>query len=197
MYINEQPFLVCPGNLCLMLNIDWFNPYDGTEYSVGAIYLVVQNLPQSERFKVENIILIGLVPGPTEPSKTINTYLGLLVDDLLKLYKGVSLPNPHSFLGSMTIRAILSCIVSDLPATRKVCGFLAQSATKGCSKCLHEFKTVSFGSKTDYSGYECDEWEPSDLQKHYQCGLDPKNALTATERTEIEKSLGARYTELS
>ena len=35
------------------------------------------------------------------------------------------------------------------------------------------------------------------MQKHYQCGLEAKNASTATERTEIEKSLGARYTELS
>ena len=61
------------------------NPYDDTEYSVGAIYLVVQNLPRSERFKVENIILIGLIPGPTEPSKTMNTYLELLVENFTKV----------------------------------------------------------------------------------------------------------------
>lgn len=59
------------------------------------------------------------------------------------------------------------------------------------SECLHEFKTVSFGSKPDNSAMNM---EPRDLQKHYQCGLDAKNALTATERTEIEKSLGAQYT---
>lgn len=83
--MDNHFYILCPGNLCLMLNIDWFNPYDDTEYSVGAIYLVVQNLPRSEHFKVENIILIGLIPGPTEPSKTINTYLELLVHDLLQL----------------------------------------------------------------------------------------------------------------
>lgn len=36
-------------NLCLMLNIDWFNPFDELPYSVGAMYLTVQNLPWSER----------------------------------------------------------------------------------------------------------------------------------------------------
>jgi len=116
-YINGRPFLASPANLCLMLNTDWFNPFDETQYSVGAIYLVVQNLPRSERFKAENIILIGLIPGPTEPSKTMNTYLVPLVDDLLKLYSGVTLPNPHSIFGSTNIRAVLSCIVCDLPAT--------------------------------------------------------------------------------
>lgn len=196
-YINGRPFLASPANLCLMLNTDWFNPFDETQYSVGAISLVVQNLPRSERFKAENIILIGLIPGPTEPSKTMNTYLVPLVDDLLKLYSGVTLPNPHSIFGSTNIRAVLSCIVCDLPATRKVCGFLGQNATKGCSKCLHEFKTVSFGSKADFSGYDCDDWEPRDLNLHHKKSIDAKNAFTASEREQIEKSNGARYTELS
>jgi len=43
--IKERQILDSPGNLCLMLNIDWFNPFDETQYSVGAVYLIVQNLP--------------------------------------------------------------------------------------------------------------------------------------------------------
>ena len=114
--LNGSPFLVTTGNLCLMLNIDWFNPYQDTQYSVGTIYLVVQNLPRSERFKVDNIILVGLIPGPREP-KSVNTYLDLLVEDFRKLYRGVNLPCPS---GSVKVRAVLSCIVCDIPATRKV-----------------------------------------------------------------------------
>lgn len=37
------------------------------QYSVGAIYLIVLNLPRHERFKEENIILVGMTPGPNEP----------------------------------------------------------------------------------------------------------------------------------
>ena len=88
--------IAAPPNLSLMMNIDWFNPYEETQYSVGAIYLVVQNLPRYERFKLKNIILIGLIPGPKEPPKTINTYLVPLVNDLVKLYHGVEIPNAHS-----------------------------------------------------------------------------------------------------
>ena len=62
-----------------MLNIDWFNPYEETPYSAGVIYFVVQNLPRSERFKFENVILVGMIPGPNEPKKHINTYLAHIV----------------------------------------------------------------------------------------------------------------------
>ena len=36
--LDGSPFLANPGNLNLrlMLNIDWFNPFDETLYSVGA-----------------------------------------------------------------------------------------------------------------------------------------------------------------
>ena len=35
--IDGRPFLSLPNNLCLGLNIDWFNPYKETQYSAGAI----------------------------------------------------------------------------------------------------------------------------------------------------------------
>ena len=178
------------------MNVDWFNPYEETQYSVGAIYLVVQNLPRHERFKLKNIILVGLIPGPKEPPKLINTYLDPLINDLIKLYHGVDIPNPHSLFGKTKIKAMLSCVVCDLPATRKVCGFLGSNATKGCSKCLYEFKTVHFGSKPDFSGFDYGSWEPRVFAMHYSKCIEAKNALTATRRNEIEKAFGVRYTEL-
>ncbi|KAG2216155.1 hypothetical protein INT45_008915 [Circinella minor] len=33
------------------LNIDWFEPFHNANYSCGAIYLTINNLPRSERFK--------------------------------------------------------------------------------------------------------------------------------------------------
>ncbi len=49
-------------NLTLMANIDWFRH---TEYSIGA---TIMNLPRAVRFRQENVMLIGLMPGP--PSTT-------------------------------------------------------------------------------------------------------------------------------
>ena len=52
-------FLQSPFCYLLTLNIDWFQPFTHIEYSIGAIYLAIQNLPHNERFKEENIILAG------------------------------------------------------------------------------------------------------------------------------------------
>ena len=39
--IQGRPFLSYPNNICLALNIDWFNPYKEAQNSAGAIYLVL------------------------------------------------------------------------------------------------------------------------------------------------------------
>ena len=77
-----KPYLDIPGNLLLMLNVDWFKPFKHSPYSVGVIYLVILNLPRMMRFKPENIIIVGTIPGPHEPKLMINTYLQLIIQDL-------------------------------------------------------------------------------------------------------------------
>lgn len=79
--IEGRSFLEVPNNLCLSINIDWFNPYEDALYLGGAIYLVILNLPRSEQFKLQNVILAGMIPGPNEPAD-INSFLFPLVDDL-------------------------------------------------------------------------------------------------------------------
>ena len=122
-------YLASPYNYCFSMNVDWFNSYKDTEYSAGAIYLAIQNLPRTDRYLMENVLLVGMIPGPKEPEKDINTFLKPLIDDLMILHKGVTIRNVNSFFGSTTIRGILTCIGSDLPATRKICGFLLYNAT--------------------------------------------------------------------
>ena len=69
----------------LLLNVDWYQPFNHTLYSVGVIFLAILNLPRELRYKPENVILCGIIPGPHEPELTINSYLEPLVDELIKL----------------------------------------------------------------------------------------------------------------
>ena len=73
--IMVSPFLSAPFTYGLMLNIDWFKPCKHTEYSVGAMYLTFMNLPRTMRFRQENVLLIGLIAGPSEPETDINPFL--------------------------------------------------------------------------------------------------------------------------
>ena len=98
-----------------MLTVDWFNHFP---YSVGVVYLVILNLPRSMHFKKENIILVGLIPGPHEPSLHINTYLDPLVEELNFLWKdGIPILSPDAH-DPITLRAALLCVACDTPATR-------------------------------------------------------------------------------
>lgn len=65
------PTLLTSFALGLMLNIDWFQPYTHTMCSVGVIYFSIMNLPRHIRSKRENIILVGIIPGPEEPKHDI------------------------------------------------------------------------------------------------------------------------------
>jgi hypothetical protein len=140
MDIDNTPFTKKPSNIGLMLNVDWFQPYANSPYSVGAIYASIMNLPRKLRFKMENIILIGMIPGPNEPDADgLVHYIRPLVDELIQLWtNGVTVMTNGS---KVCIRVALMCIAADIPAARKLCGFLGHNAKMGCSRCTKEFKT--------------------------------------------------------
>ena len=119
-----------PGNLLLMLNVDCFQPFIHNRYSVGVMYLVIQNLPRAVRFKPENVIIVSTIPGPKEPDYNhMNNYLAPMVNGLLSLWKCINTNIRQSILGSKLIQAALCYISSDLPGTRTLCGFYGYHAT--------------------------------------------------------------------
>lgn len=165
---RKGSFLASPHNYLLTLNVDWFQPFTHSVYSIGAIYLTVQNLPRHKRFKEENIILVGILPGPKEPHFTINSFLSPLVEELKTAwYNGFEVLSPQGL--PLIIRLALSCVACDIPATRKTCGFLGHNAVYGCNKCMKKF-SVSFGNPTNYSGCNRDSWPlRTDLLHRQQC----------------------------
>ena len=105
-----------PSNILgLLINIDWFQPYKDISY------------------KEEYVIIIGIIPGPREPKKHINSYLGPLVSELLELYCGAWF---STSIGKQFVRCVLMCLSSDITATRKAV------ANKACSRCLKSFPKV-------------------------------------------------------
>ena len=190
-------YLMTPGNLLLALNTDWFQPFEKTKYSVGVLYLVVLNLPRDERYKLENIIIAGLVPGPKEPKLTMNSYIGPLVQDLQSVYRGWQIPTNHPFLKYVTVRLCVGIIACDIPATRKLVGFLGHSAKLGCNKCLKEFPTDACSGNNDYSGYNREEWEPRTKEGHERACLELKDATCRTSLDSLESKYGVRNSALT
>ena len=190
--VNDRPFLSHPNNLALSLNVDWFRPFQHSPYSVGVIYFAVLNLPREIRYLPENILIAGIIPGPSEPSKSMmNHVLKPVVDDLQTLWDGVHMSIPTLQL-PVRIRAMLMCISCDIPACRKVCGFLGYNAHFACSKCAMFFPgNVAEGF--DFSGYVTASWPCRDPARHKVNAKAVKVALTQTSRKDLESRHGTRY----
>ena len=174
------------------MNIDWFEAFERGIYLVGAIYLIVQNLLKKERYKPENIILVGIIPGPNEPKLNINSFLTLLILNLKKAReKGFTVITSAN--STLKVNLALSCVAYDIPASRSV-WFLSHNAALGCNKCLKKFK-VQFVEHTDNSGFDRKNWGLRSMKQHHQ---DVDKVLEQVTKTGIlaESQYGVRYTVL-
>lgn len=154
---------------------------------------MVLNLPREERYKIENIILVGVIPGPKEPKLTVNPYIGPLVQELNDAYRGWIICTKNSTVKTVSIRACLGCVTCDIPASRKVCGFLGHAARLGCNKCLKEFPTTSFGEKPNCAGLDRDKWVLRTLASHKASCSDLLVAKNQSSLQSLESKHGLRY----
>jgi hypothetical protein len=143
-YTDGSPFLPSVGSegrYIFGLSVDAFNPFlnkqAGKKASSTAIYMVCFNLPPSARYKVENMYLAGIIPGPREPSLTqINHLLRPLVDELLQFWgHGVWYTRTPLYRCGRLVRVALVPLICDLKAARQVMGHGSHSAKKFCSIC--------------------------------------------------------------
>ena len=92
-----KEFLKAPRNYGFMLNFDFFQPIKHRkDYSVGVFYLVLLNLPRSQRFKWENVNVIGIIPSMDGEPKNLNDFLHPSVEELQYLWKGIQLESSLS-----------------------------------------------------------------------------------------------------
>lgn len=200
--VDGRPFLSRPRNYAFMLNVDWFCPYKHIPYSTGAIYMSLLNLPRALRNKKENIILVGLIPGPHEPCLTINSYLRPLVTELNQLWTdGLCCKSASSPVFSNRYRCALLCVSCDIPASRKVGGFLSHSARMGCNKCKTEFVTLTTAHAHGQHSLSrhCDRTSVAELRQeedHRQIAEAINSAETKQEQEALERETGVRYSEL-
>jgi hypothetical protein len=182
------------GRLVFSLNVDGFNPLTnktaGKKNSTGAIYMVCLNLPPSLRYKVENMFLVGVIPGPHSPSlHEINHLLKPLVDDLLALWRrGIYLMQTPLHPLGRRVRCAVVPLVCDLTAARQMAGFGAFSSHHFCSECKQILADID---NLDYKG-----WEQRTSCDHRAAAQAWKDASTEEERGVQFSTNGIRWSEL-
>ncbi|SJK99061.1 uncharacterized protein ARMOST_02346 [Armillaria ostoyae] len=131
------------GRYVFSMGFDYFNPLGnkqaGKKISVGALSLVCLNLPPSERYKPENMFLVGVVPGPKEPGDAINEYLVPLVDCFKELWEnGVRFTRTWLCSLGRLVRCAIVAVVCDLLAAKKIGGFAPCNQRNFCHICTNQ-----------------------------------------------------------
>lgn len=188
------PFLERPrheGRVVFSLNEDGFNPYGnrtaGKKVSSGAIYLVCLNLPPALRYEVENMCLVGVIPGPHEPSlHEMNHLFPPLIRDLKVLWNnGVYFTRTALYPNGRLVKAALVPLVSDLPAARQVAGFSHFSSFLFCHLCQ---LTLDDLRNLDYKN-----WPARNFDDHRKYATQWLLAQTEDERDNIYAQHGVRW----
>lgn len=99
------------------------------------------------------------------------------------------------FSNIITLKVALACVTCDIPASRKVCGFLSHNAALGCNKCLKKFSS-SFGVRCDYSGYDRENWVLCTANQHRLHVAEVCTNVTKTSLQQAESKYGVRYSVL-
>lgn len=123
-------------NIVISINADGFSPYRRSQHSITPIVAMILNLPESLRHQANNLILVGLIPGPKAPA-SYNPYMQMVVDELKKLFTiGFSIEDPTIGHSKVIVKVKLLYTCADYPAHGKLNCQQVHGATYGCHKCL-------------------------------------------------------------
>ncbi|EJD44021.1 hypothetical protein AURDEDRAFT_125337 [Auricularia subglabra TFB-10046 SS5] len=146
------------------------------------------NLPPELRYRPENLFFAGIMPPPFQPDVvTISNLIDPLVEQLIGLFSGKAMKTAHHPDG-VTVRVAILPIVGDLPAIRKLCGYVAPTADFLCSYCptLHAEIDDDLGGV----GYLR---QPNDVRN---AAARWKQATTIAKRNTITTQTGVRWSPL-
>jgi len=189
------------GRLAFALCVDNFNVEGsrtrGKYASTGMISLACLNLPCSIRYKPEYMFLVGLIPGPSEPTEVaINYYLKPMVDDMVVLWeRGVHYSRTALYPNGRTVRGAIVMQVCDLPGGRQISGLAASShKLHFCSIC--KFTPGGPSWKENLAKYDYGRWDKKDVEELRHHAERWRDAPTIQDRSSIFEEYGVRYSVL-
>ena len=119
------------NNITLTWNTDGVPLFKSSKTSIWPFYFIINELPYSQRFKRDNMILAGLWFGPSKPAT--NLFMQTFREDLKQLFKGVSFTHSNSDL--VYVRGIVMCGTCDLVAKAQFLNMKQFNSYYGCPNC--------------------------------------------------------------
>jgi len=175
--LRPTKFFSGKRDIALGLSSDGFAPFKKRKHSAWPLIIFNYNLPPSIRFHLENIICIGVIPGP-KAVKDIDSFLVPLVDELVALERGVKTYDRLA-RDSFLLQAYLIKLFGDMPAMAKLMRMKGHNGLKPCRACKITGLRVPNSRATAH-------YVPLDRTRHPDCGnipiYDPENLPKRTDK---------------
>jgi len=80
---ESEPFIT------LTMNVDGIQPNKGSDQTIWPVLLVINEIKKKKRFSLENLIVAGVWPGPSKPSRIeMSLFFKNIVSELQELEQG-------------------------------------------------------------------------------------------------------------
>lgn len=136
-------------DIALGLSTDGFAPFRRRKQTCWPIILFNYNLPPEIRFLIENILCIGVVPGPKKP-KDWDSFFWPAMEELLRLAIGVRAFNSLS-KSLFSLRAHLIIAFGDIPAVSMIMRMKGHNGLAPCRMCnIKALRIPKSSNKTHY-----------------------------------------------
>ena len=124
--------------ITLSMNVDGIQPSKGSDQSIWPILMVINEIHRKKRFSLENLIIAGMWPGPSKPSRTqMSLFFQDIVKDLKILEQGrrFKLYSTQDDAESDFVRMFLIASCCDKPAQCLIQCLPEPTAYFGCGFC--------------------------------------------------------------
>jgi hypothetical protein len=122
-------------DVALHMSLDGVQVTNMRHHEVTPVILINLNLPPGERYKIENILVSMVIPGPNKP-KELDTFLQPLVEEMKQLDHGIKAFDAYT-KSAFTLKAWITIVTGDGPAISDAIGFKRPgNAFRPCRFCL-------------------------------------------------------------
>ena len=138
-----------PQDVALGLSTNGFGIFNRGQATTWPLILFNYNLPPETRFHVNNIIPIGIIPGPNKPAIP-DSFLIPLLEELYQLARGVHTYDALS-RSMFYLRAFLIIIFGDMPAISMLMKMKGINGLSPCRACA--IKAILIPGDTNRTHY--------------------------------------------
>ena len=122
-----------PRDVALGLSTDGYGIFSRGQATAWPLVMFNYNLPPEIRFHSDNLLALGVIPGPKKPTD-IDSFLIPLAEELFRLATGVEAYDALSN-SRFILRAFLLVVFSDFPAVSMLMKMKGVNAISPCRSC--------------------------------------------------------------